>query len=133
MFDETRQIIREGTVSAVYPERCSARVTFSDRDGLVSAELPILQPTGAKNKFYSLVDVGDSVVCLMMPNAQDGTGYVIGSRYHDHCPPPVDNQNVAMIRFDDGTSISYDRATHTLSIDCVGNIKINGKRIDLNE
>lgn len=128
-----RELIREGIVTAVYPERCSARVTFSDRDGLVSAELPILQPAGAKNKFYSLVDAGDSVVCLMMPNAQDGTGYVIGSRYDDKTAPPVANQNVAMIRFDDGTTLSYDRAAHELRIDCVGDVKINGRRIDLNE
>lgn len=127
-------LIREGIVSAVYPERCSCRVTFPDRDNLVSAELAILQPAGAKNKFYSLVDVGDSVVCLMCPNdAQGNGGYVIGARFDDKNPPPAQIQDISLIRFEDGTTISYDRAEHLLEINCVGNIKIHGKRIDLNE
>lgn len=126
-------LIREGIVSAVYPERCSCRVTFPDRDNLVSAELPILQPAGAKNKYYSLVDVGDSVLCLMAPNDTEGNaGYVIGSRYDDKNAPPAQNQDISMIRFEDGTTLSYNRAEHLLEINCVGNIKINGKRIDLN-
>lgn len=127
-------LIREGIVSAVYPERCSCRVTFPDRDNLVSAELPILQPAGAKNKFYALPDVGDSVVCLMCPNdPQSCGGFVLGSRYDDKTPPPSDNQDISMIRFDDGTTLSYNRASHELNINCVGNIKINGRNIYLNE
>lgn len=127
-------LIREGIVSAVYPERCSCRVTFPDRDNLVSAELAILQPAGAKNKFYSLVDVGDSVVCLMIPNDEHGNGgYVIGSRYDDKNAPPAQIQDISLIRFDDGTTISYDRAEHLLEINCVGNVIIKGKNIFLND
>lgn len=125
--------LREGVVTAVYAERCSARVEFQDKDSMVSAELPILQPAGARNKFFFLVDVGDSVVCLFAPNSDDGTGFIIGSRYHDNCPPPATGQNVSMIRFDDGTFLRYDRAAHLLEVNCVGNIKFNARRIDLNE
>lgn len=127
-----KNFLREGIVSAVYPERCAARVTFPDKDGLVSAELPILQPAGAKNQFYSLPDVGDSVVCLFAPNSQDGTGFILGSRYDDKNSPPVNSQDISCIKFGDGTFISYNRASHLLEINCVGNIKINGRRIDLN-
>ena len=134
MTNDSRTLIREGVVTSVIPERCSCRVTFSDRDGLTSAELPILQPAGLKNKFYSLVDVGDSVVCLMMPNDPNGnSGYVIGSRYHDKNSPPAASQDISMIKFDDGTTISYDRAAHVLSIDCVGTVKINGSEVRINE
>ena len=127
------RLIREGKVSAVYPERCSCRVTFPDKDDLVSAELPILQPAGAKNKFYSLVDVGDSVVCLMSPNADDGTGFVLGSRYSDKIKTPSKNKDVSMIRFDDGTYLKYDRKLHELRIKCVGKIYINGQEVRINE
>lgn len=128
-----KNLIRHGIVSSVNTEKCTARVTFPDKDNLVSAELPILQSAGVKNKYYNLVDVGDSVVCLMTPNSGDGTGFILGSFFNDKVKPPVDNQDVAMIRFQDGTTLSYDRARHELKIDCVGAIKINGTRIDLNE
>ena len=123
------EMIREGVVSVVYPERCSCRVTFPDRDNLVSAELPILQPAGARNKHYNLVDVGDSVICIMPQNARDGTGFVIGSRYDDSNNPPADNQNVSMLKFPDGTSIRYDRGSHDLFLDCVGDIHLSGENI----
>lgn len=127
-----KSLIKEGIVSSVNPEKCSARVVFPDKDSLVSAELPILQPAGMKNKFYSLPDVGDSVVCLFAPNSQDGTGFIIGSRYDDKNSPPAQLQDISCIKFSDGTTISYNRASHLLAINCVGNIKINGRRIDLN-
>ena len=127
-----KNFLREGIVSSVNPEKCSARVVFPDKDSLVSAELPILQPAGAKNQFYSLVDVGDSVVCLFAPNSQDGTGFIIGSRYDDKNSPPAQNQDISCIKFGDGTKISYNRQSHLLEINCVGNIKINGRRVDIN-
>ena len=93
-----------------------------------------MQPAGAKNKFYSLVDVGDSVLCLMCPSDVEGNGgYVIGSRYDDKNPPPAQAQDISMIKFSDGTTLSYNRASHALNINCVGKIFIKGKEIHLNE
>ena len=130
----TKNLIRFGKVSEVLPDKCAARVTFEDRDNLVSAELPILQSACMKNQFYSLPDVGDSVVCLMMPNDEQGNGgFVLGSFYHEKNLPPAQDENISMIKFSDGTTLSYNRQSHLLSVNCVGNIKINGKRIDLNE
>ena len=130
---DIKNLIRQGVISAVYPERCAARVTFEDRDGLVSAELPILQASCLNNQFYSLPDVGDCVLCLMLPNDQHGSGFVLGSFFNDKNPPPAASQDISLIKFADGTQISYNRSSHLLSVNCVGNIKINGKRIDLNE
>ena len=45
--------VREGTVDKVYPERHSARVTFEDRDDLVSAEIPVLCTYASKNKSFA--------------------------------------------------------------------------------
>ena len=130
---EIKNLVRSGVVSSVNPETCAARVVFEDRDNLVSAELPVLQSACAENKFYSLPDVGDKVVCLMAPNADDGSGFIIGSFYGEKNPPPAQSQDITLIKFGDGTEIKYDRAKHELKINCVGNVKINGKRIDLNE
>ena len=133
MTGEGRQLVREGVVTTVYPERHSARVTFEDKDELESAELPILIPCAAANKYYALPDIGEDVICLFATNAdQTGTGFIIGARYHDKAEPAVNSQDITRLDFKDGTFIEYDRESHELKINCVGNIKINGKRIDLN-
>ena len=130
---DIKNLIRAGVVSEVEPDKCAARVTFEDRDGLVSAVLPVLQTSCLSNKFYSLPDVGDSVLCLMLPNDTEGNGgFILGSFYTDKNPPPAQARDISTINFGDGTTVTYDRAKHLLSINCVGNISINGERIDLN-
>ena len=153
--------VREGTVDKVFPERHSARVTFEDRGGLVSAELPILTTFASKNKAYNLVDVGERVVCLCVSNdLTSGGGYIIGSLYSGWETPKVADQDIAQIDFSDGAYFTYNRRTSTfhmhfadgstlthdgkkgdLSMDMKGNIEIKGsgwlkvdidKRIDIN-
>lgn len=131
-MSDAKSMIREGRVTVVYPEECSCRVEFEDRDGLISAKLPILQSAGAKNKFYALPDVDDVVVVLAANNDDSNTGWVIGSRFHDKCAPPAKNQDISMIQFGDGSFVSYDRAKHELRIKSVGKIFLDGKEIHLN-
>lgn len=140
---------REGTVSAVYPERHSARVTFEDRDNLVSAELPVLTPFASKNKSFAMPDVGERVVVLMAANDQtSGGGWIIGSLYTaKNLPSPETGENITRLEFADKTFISYDRESHLftlqfsdgtaithdgesgeLNIDCKGDIIINGEK-----
>ena len=128
-----KEIIRAGKVSAVIPERCAARVVFDDRDGLISAELPVLQSSCLNNKFYSLPDVNDSVVCLMFPNDPNGGGVVLGSFYHEKNLPPAQSQDLSQIKFGDGSVISFDREKGDLRINCTGKIYINGAEIHLND
>lgn len=146
-------ISREGTVSAVFPERHSARVTFEDRDNLVSAELPVLTPFASKNKSFAMPDVGERVVVLMAANDQtSGGGWIIGSLYTaQNLPSPETGENITRLEFADKTFISYDRKSHLftlqfsdetsithdgetgeLSINCKGDIIINGeKQLDI--
>lgn len=134
MEGEARQLVREGKITATYPERHSARVEFQDKGGLVSEELPILTTWALENKMYHMPDVGETVVCLFASNAdQTGTGWIIGSRFHDKSTPNANSQDIAQIDFKDGTFMQYDRAKHELRVECVGNIYINGKNIYLNE
>jgi len=134
MEGESRRLISEGIVSVVYPERHSARVTFPDKDDVVSAELPILTTCGSQNKSYSLPDVGESVICLFATeDDMSGTGFILGARYDDKNPPAVNSQDVTRIDFKDGTFIQFDRAKSELRIECKGDVIINGKRIFLNE
>lgn len=133
MDGESRQLVREGVVTATFPERHTVRVAYEEKDGLISDELPVLTPWAFDNKSFAMPDVGETVVCLFASNAdQTGTGWVIGSRFHDKSPPNANSQDKARIDFKDGTFIEYDRASHELRIECVGEIFIKGKNIYLN-
>lgn len=134
MEGDARQIIREGKVSTVNPKNHTVRVEFEDKGNLVSDELPVLTTWALDNKMFHMPDVGETVVCLFASNADNtGTGWVIGSRFHDKSTPNANKQDITRIDFKDGTFMQYDRAKHELRVKCVGNIYINGKNIYLNE
>lgn len=133
MDSEARDIVKEGVVSEVYPQRHSARVAFEDKNSLVSAELPVLTCWALDNKSYALPDVGETVLCIFATNADTtGEGWIIGSRFHDKSTPNANSQDVSRIDFKDGTFIEYNRKSHALTIECKGDITIKGKNIYLN-
>lgn len=129
--EETGAHGRFGYVSAYDPERHMAQVHFPDKDNLVSAWIPVGIPNSLKNKDEFHLDVGEHVFCLMLGNGLE-LGIVLCSVYDDKNKPVVKDQNIRVTTFSDGTRMQYDRKKHLLKIDCVGNIVINGKRIDLN-
>ena len=132
MADE-KNIVRRGIVSAVYPERHSARVTFEDKDNVVSAELPILTSYASKNNLYHLPDVGEQVICLQEESdAQEGDGVIIGSIYSDVNKPKVSSQDKFRLDFEGGSYIEFDRSSGDLQINCTGNVTIKAKNIFLN-
>ena len=125
--------IRVGYVSVTYPETHRCRVMFPDNDNLVSGELRILNRGGLKNKDYWMPDVGDEVVCIFPEN--DGNfsdGYVAGCLFNEKSPPNEQSQDKFRTDFEGGSYIEFDRKSGNLTIHCTGNIKLVGKRIDLN-
>ena len=118
-----KNLIRVGSVSAINPAKCAARVVFADRSEVVSFELPVLVRGSLRNKDYWMPDPGEQVVCLFLPSG-NAQGFIIGSIYSERDKPPVTEGNKRHIKFDDGTIIEYDRVTHTLSINAKGSINI---------
>lgn len=98
-FTELRNMVRKGMVQSVDVEMMQARVKFEDKGGIISGSLPILthkrhivptkeDKTGDKVKLEKehthdafitdwLPEVGDMVICLMVPGG-DGEGYILG-------------------------------------------------------
>ena len=129
MQGDARQLVKEGKVTAVFPERHTVRVRFEDKDDLIGPEMPILTTCAAGNKFYAMPDVGDVVVCLLASNAdQTGTGWVIGSRFNDKSKPNANSQDVMRMDFKDGTFFEYDRAKHELKVKCEGKVFVEAKK-----
>ena len=137
----SEKIVRRGIVSAVYPERHTARVTFPDEDDLVSAELPILTTFAFINKFFHVPDVGEHVYVLYEQNdSGEGDGVILGSIFSDQDPPNAASQDKIRMDFGDGSFFEFDRSrgdfdikcTGNLNINCTGNVTVNGKNIYLN-
>ena len=98
-----QNIVRLGTVSSINPANRTARVTFADKDNLVSGALKILQNTPfiggiasqteeteggtdeatfEKHRHKLIITpwlpyVGQMVVCIYLPNGESD-GFVIG-------------------------------------------------------
>jgi phage baseplate assembly protein V len=115
-----KKLIDVGRVSAVYPDRCTARVYFEDRD-TVTRELHIGVRGSLNTKDYWMPEPGEAVVCVFLPNSTEG---FILCTYYGEDKPPVKERNKRHLSFEDGTTIEYDTKTHTLSIQCTGSIHI---------
>lgn len=111
--------IKIGTVSSVNPAKATARVVFPDDDGLVSYDLQVMQVNGFRNKDYAMPDVGTDVVCIFLGSGTE-EGFIIGAVYTEGNPPPESSIDKRTVVFKDGTRISYDRETHTLSAEIGG-------------
>ena len=132
--DSGRELVRVGIVSSTTPEQNTVRVVFEDKDNLVSSDLRILHIGSAGNKFFWMPDVGDEVVCLFPTNDENYCdGFIIGCLFNEKQKPNAKSQDVTRLDFQDGTFIEYDRKSHKLQIECVGEIYIKGKMIYLNE
>lgn len=116
-------IIRIGRVSSVDENSVTARVIFEDRDSMVSDDLSILMPFTMKDKMYFIPAINEQVLCIMLPNSTS-KGYIAGSIYNASDKPPVQSKDKFNIKFEDGTTIEYDKSTHTLKIDCKGDINL---------
>ena len=128
-----RSMIRKGTVCAVDPKTMSVKVEFSEKDGLPSPFLPVLCQGAGGNKCYWLPDIGDQVVCLYEANDKNASsGWVLGTYFTEAHPPQVADAEIRCLDFGDGSFMEFNRSNGSLTIQCTGNIVINGKMIYLN-
>lgn len=101
-----------------------ARVKFEE-DDIVSDWLRISVPNASTNKDESWYDVNEPVWCMMDEHAE--TGVIGGSYYHEGNQPPIGDKDTRGITFSDGTKVTYNRSSHELTIDCIGDVIINCK------
>lgn len=95
-----RDLIRVGKVTEVIGHR--VRVTFEDRDNMVSSPLAVLQKFTGDNKDIHVPSINEKVCCVFLPTGQED-GFVIGSFYDENNQPPADNNKTV---YKDGSSIS---------------------------
>ncbi|WP_118813959.1 phage baseplate assembly protein V [Neisseria lactamica] len=119
-----------GTVSAVNAAAHSLRVKIPVLDDMETDWLPMATPAAGGNRFYSLPDVGELVVCLL--DARGENGCVIGAIYNAADKPPVSDQNKWVKRFANGTVISHDRGSGEVVVETPGKVKIKAaQKVDI--
>lgn len=123
-YDAIRDLIRQGKVTEVIGSK--ARVTFEDRDNVVSAPLSVLQLYTGENKSIHMPSIGDEVLCLFLPTGLED-GYIIGSVYTSGNNPPADNNAT---QYSDGSSISVKDGV--LNINMLTAINLIAPKINLN-
>lgn len=125
------EIIRVGTVSSTNPQKHTARVTISDEDNLTTHELAVLCRNTFKNHDYNMPDVGDDVLCVFMPQGIE-EGFILGSFYAGNVVPPTSKQDERKVEFADGTTVTYNRQSHSLDIVIEGtSIHADRQKIDV--
>ena len=111
--------VRIGEVSSIDPVKCTARVVFDDEESMVSYDLPVLQRNTMGNRDYQMPEVGEDVVCLFRSGGCED-GFIIGSFYAGQVTPPETSPDKRTVVFRDDTKVSYDRASHKLSVQIDG-------------
>lgn len=130
-MNEQTCTIHAGEVSAIYPERHTARVLLPDLN-IVSDELPILVPAAVKSHDYRLPEVGETVLVAFSSSGAEA-GYILGCLYTAGDPVPVKSKDVRHWSMEGAGAIELDRSAHSVTIiDAHGSvIKMAGGDITL--
>lgn len=116
--------LRFGRVVGI-DEGATVRVQLPDGQDVVSAPLVTLQRRVLKDQEIKLPDIGEPVAVLF--SGQGGgqeTGVILGAVYSPVVPNPQQEPHMEFSRFEDGTTILYDRKKHKLYADIKGDIDV---------
>jgi phage baseplate assembly protein V len=115
-------MLRYGHITELDASKGMAKVKF-DEDDFVSDWLQIVVRNTISNKSESWFDVNEFVAVMM--DKHDEEGIILGAVYHEGNTPPIGNKDTVGVTFPDGTTISYNRSSHTLNVDCTGDGVVN--------
>lgn len=115
-------MIRFGTVSIVNHDKGTVKVHFEDLEDQ-SAELQVFQGRNKGTKQYSMPQIGERGLCLLVSNGN--SGMYLGSGY-DLPAPVMSNagEGKTITVFSDGTQVIYDEKASKLYLDCKKEIEI---------
>jgi len=123
MDNQTKNLFRVGTVSAIDEASQLVRVAFDDLDDTVSPWLQVATWGAYTDDQYWLPDPGEQVLCMFMPTG-NAEGYVLFSVRGTANAPKSGAQGRRYIKFGDGTILQYDRSSSALTVNCVGAVNI---------
>jgi phage baseplate assembly protein V len=96
-----------------------------------SAWLPFCTTRAGGDVTWWAPEVGEQVLVLAL-NGDLQEAYVLPlAIYSDAKPEPKNNPNVHYTRYADGTTVEYDRTTHQMTINCIGEVDVTSPQINL--
>lgn len=111
-------ILRPGTVAEVAGTRCRVK-----SGGLLTGWLPWFSQRAGEDCDWWPLEIGEQVM-LLSPGGDPANGFVLAGLYSTARPAPGDNPDVRVTRYVDGTTVTYDRATHKLTANVQGDAEI---------
>lgn len=111
-------MMRLGTVDQVSGKRCRVK-----SGKLLTGWLPWFTQRAGDDSDWWPVEVGEQVM-ILSPGGDLSHGYVLPAINSTDRPPPSTNHNQRVIRFEDGTTLSYDKVAHKLSAFVKGDVDL---------
>jgi phage baseplate assembly protein V len=121
-------MLKFGTVTKLNYKKALAKVVFREEQGRDGGEkfaiwLPVLQTRTKKDAYYTMPDKGEIVACVLDESWE--TGAIIGAVYtKKNQPTSRMNEDRAVVEFDDGTVIEYDRTAKKLTMELAGTLEL---------
>ncbi|WP_302364745.1 phage baseplate assembly protein V [Pyramidobacter piscolens] len=131
MKSGTGGTIRVGEVSAIYPERGTARVYLPDLN-VVTDECPVIVPAAVKSRDYRMPEVGETVIAAFLGNGVE-SGFILGCLYNEKDRALVADADVRHWTMEGAGAIEFNRREGSvLIVDASGSvIKMSGGDIVL--
>ena len=122
--DPLASLLRVGLVEKTDYETGRLRCKIPDLDDFLTPWLFVLVPKTGTDKAFWMPEKGEQVALLL--DAEARIGFVLGAIYSkaDKIPDQVDKDSRWHVRFQDGTTLDYDREASKLTIHCVGDLTI---------
>lgn len=112
-----------GIVSAVDDKKHALRVRLPALEDMETDWLPMLTQAAGGDKFYSLPDEGEQVVCLL--DARGENGVVLGATYNAADIPPAGSRDLHVFQYSNGTRIQHNRKTGDVLIKTQGTVTVD--------
>lgn len=114
-------MLQVGTIAEVDHGKARASVSLGD---LTTALLPWLTTRAMGDRTWWAPEPGEQVLVLS-PSGDPAQAVILPALYQIAALAPAGSGDIARMIFDDETSVEYDRASHTLTLDIKGDTIVN--------
>jgi phage baseplate assembly protein V len=118
---QVSNLIHRGLVVSVDLQNALATVQVGE---VQTAPLPWLTARAGGDITWWAPEVGEHVA-ILCPGGSLSQGVIIGSLYSGSKPAPAQSADQHVTKYSDGTTITYDRAAHTFTVQAVGAVTVN--------
>jgi phage baseplate assembly protein V len=121
LHHQVSNLIHRGLIVSVDLTKAVATVQVGE---VQTAPLPWLTLRAGGDITWWAPEAGEHVA-ILCPGGSLSQGVIIGSLYSGAKPAPSNSADQNVTKYSDGTTIAYDRAAHTFTVQAVGAVTIN--------